>query len=382
MSAEGRAAYRSLSDALAFQAQILEGVSRTFALTIPVLPGRLRVSVTNAYLLCRIADTLEDDPDLPAADKRDCAREFTEVLRGARCAGRFAEDTLSRLSRHTPEDEQALIGGTAEVVRVTQSLMPAERDALVRCVTLMSDGMHRFQRGAGLHGLESLHALDEYCYYVAGVVGEMLTSLFCAYSPAIAARRGRLIELAPSFGQGLQMTNILKDIWEDRKRGICWLPRTAFGESASGRSDLLAGLADQRLEHGLSQLVVVAHGHLRNALDYTLTIPRRHVGIRRFCLWALGMAVPTLCNIHARPRFRSGEEVKITRADVGRIVRRYGAMAGSNSMLRWRFARDSAALPASDPGVAAGLEEISRCARADGPDAADDAPATSSLHAN
>lgn len=62
-------------------------------------------------------------------------------------------------------------------------------------------------------------AMDLYCYHVAGVVGEMLTELFCDYSPEINQHKPVLMKLAVSFGQGLQMTNILKDIWEDRKRG-------------------------------------------------------------------------------------------------------------------------------------------------------------------
>ena len=60
----------------------------------------------------------------------------------------------------------------------------------------------------------------------------MLTDLFCAYSPEIDARRSRLAPLSTSFGQGLQMTNILKDTWEDRRRGVCWLPRDVFAAPA------------------------------------------------------------------------------------------------------------------------------------------------------
>ena len=44
-----------------FQALLLEGVSRTFALTIPQLPQKLYGAVANAYLLCRIVDTIEDE---------------------------------------------------------------------------------------------------------------------------------------------------------------------------------------------------------------------------------------------------------------------------------------------------------------------------------
>ena len=56
----------------------------------------------------------------------------------------------------------------------------------------------------------------------------MLTELFCDYSAEIDRHRKKLLQLAVSFGQGLQMTNILKDIWDDRARGACWLPRDVF----------------------------------------------------------------------------------------------------------------------------------------------------------
>jgi len=350
----------SLQSSLDFQTQILAGVSRTFALTIPSLPGALRVPVTNAYLLCRIADTIEDDAGLSLEDKRASGRRFIEVLCGNRSAAAFAETLAPRLAPETLAAERELVARVEQVVEVTRSFGETQRHALIRCVSLMSDGMRRFQRQVGLRGLDSQQQLDEYCYFVAGVVGEMLTELFCEYSDAIARRRRQLMRLAPSFGQGLQMTNILKDIRDDRERGVCWLPRTAYGLSPAGQGDLIAGLDDDRLRAGTERLVVVAHGHLQNALSYTLLIPRRYLGIRRFCLWALGMAVPTLDNIYRNPVFESGDDVKISREDVRRIVRRYGLMAGSDAMLRKLFRRDSRGLPASDPDVAKGLDMISR----------------------
>ena len=88
----------------------------------------------------------------------------------------------------------------------------------------MNFGMQKFLN----QEVYSFEDLNEYCYYVAGVVGEMLTELFCDYSSDIDAHQNELMNLAVSFGQGLQMTNILKDIWDDHKRGACWLPREHF----------------------------------------------------------------------------------------------------------------------------------------------------------
>jgi farnesyl-diphosphate farnesyltransferase len=60
----------------------------------------------------------------------------------------------------------------------------------------------------------------------------------------------------------------------------------------------------------------VAHGHLRNALAYTLLIPKEEAGIRRFCLWAVGLAVLTLRRIQKLPGFTAGREVKVSRRAV------------------------------------------------------------------
>ncbi|MEX0915934.1 MAG: squalene/phytoene synthase family protein, partial [Wenzhouxiangellaceae bacterium] len=247
MNRDRQASGASLDAALDFQARILDGVSRTFALTIPSLPGPLRVPVTNAYLLCRIADTIEDDPALSIGQKHANGRHFIDILRDKRSPKRFAGTLAPQLAPGTLEAERELVACTDKVVEVTRSFGPTQRQALIRCVGLMSFGMHRFQQQAGLRGLDSQLRMDEYCYFVAGVVGEMLTELFCAYSGAIARRRDQLMRLAPSFGQGLQMTNILKDIRADRARGVCWLPRTAFGLSPEGDSDLIAELDDDRL---------------------------------------------------------------------------------------------------------------------------------------
>jgi hypothetical protein len=97
-----------------------------------------------------------------------------------------------------------------------------------RNILIDSTGKAWFSIGANQAMKATSSDLDDYCYYVAGVVGEMLTELFCDYSPAIARHRPALSALSASFAQGLQMTNILKDVWEDRGRGACWLPQDVF----------------------------------------------------------------------------------------------------------------------------------------------------------
>ena len=91
--------------------------------------------------------------------------------------------------------------------------------------------------------------------------------------------------------------------------------------------------------------MAVAHAHLRNALDYTLLIPRKETGIRRFCLWAIGLAVLTLRKIEGNPRFTAGTQVKVTRSAVA-MTRILTSLAGrSDWMLRRLFAQAARGLP-------------------------------------
>ncbi|MDI3260237.1 MAG: phytoene/squalene synthase family protein [Sinobacteraceae bacterium] len=324
--------------ALAFQNHILPQVSRTFALTIPQLPAGLREAVANAYLLCRAADTVEDEPHLSAADKRRYEEALIDVVTGRADAAAFAAELAPRLSAQTLPAERELIARLGLVIEVTRSLNGAQRAAIERCLAVMGRGMHRFQQNAGLQGLPDQRALDRYCYYVAGVVGEMLTELFCDHLPALAVRRKALLRLAVSFGQGLQMTNILKDQWEDRARGACWLPREVFARHGLELGALQPGQHSPAYRAALDELIGVAHAHLRRALEYTLMIPPRQAGIRRFCLWAIGLAVLTLRNLHRRPQFASGAEVKVSRAAVARTIMVTNVAVAHDTLLRRLFA--------------------------------------------
>ena len=335
----------SVSSDEVYQDQILPHVSRTFALTIPQLPEGLRTAVTCAYLLCRIADTIEDEPALSPPETLAFLQRFSAVLKGEGDVKRLAQDIGPRLSDRTLATERDLVGNMDRVIGVMQGLNEPQQAAIRRCVELMCYGMPRFQFSASAKGLAHSSDLDDYCYYVAGVVGEMLTDLFCDYSPEIGRHRPELSAIAASFAQGLQMTNILKDVWEDRSRGACWLPQEVFTRYGVDLAEVAAEPFDPRFAAAFRELVGVAHAHLRNALDYTLMIPRKETGIRRFCLWAIGLAVLTLRKIEHNPRFTAGAQVKVTRSTVA-LTRVLTRVAGHGDwMLRTLFAQAARGLP-------------------------------------
>jgi farnesyl-diphosphate farnesyltransferase len=328
-----------------YQDEILPHVSRTFALTIPQLPPPLATPVTSAYLLCRIADTIEDEPALSPPETLEFLQRFSALVGGEGDASALARDLVQRLSERTSATERDLVAHMDRVMRVTETLGKAQQAAIQRCVQLMCYGMPRFQFNASLGGLAKSTDLDDYCYYVAGVVGEMLTDLFCDYSAEIARNRTALSSLAASFAQGLQMTNILKDVWEDRSRGACWLPQEVFTRYGVDLSQVSKEYQDAPYARATVELVGVAHAHLRNALDYTLLIPAKEVGIRRFCLWAIGLAVLTLRKVAMNPGFTSGSQVKVSHAAVSMTVALTNASVRSNWMLRRLFGMAARGVP-------------------------------------
>jgi farnesyl-diphosphate farnesyltransferase len=231
------------------------------------------------------------------------------------------------------------------VLEITRTFNATQRTAIVDCLKVMTEGMHDFQRIVGLHGLETLRDLDRYCYCVAGVVGEMLTRILIDFEPELASQRATLMHLAVSFGQGLQMTNILKDQWEDRSHGVCWLPQDVFSRHGARLSDLHPGKQDAHYASAMIELIGVAHAHLCRAVEYTLIVPARHAGFRRFCLWSISLAVLTLRNLQDRLDFSSGAQVKVSRAAVAQTISLTRLTDKYDPAVRWLFGAAARKLP-------------------------------------
>jgi len=298
--------------------------------------------------LCRIVDTIEDEVSLSATQKKYFCSEFIDVVKTGNNAELFAVELAPLLSEQTIPAEHTLIHVLPRVIQITHSFDEEQIAALACCVETMAAGMPIYQAQNLQNGLSTLADLDAYCYYVAGCVGEMLAKLFCHYSAEIAMHREELLSLAVSFGQGLQMTNILKDIWDDAQRGVCWLPQDVFTETGFELKNISSDVDHEGFKKGLEHLISIAHGHLQNALTYTLMIPTHETGIRNFCLWALGMAVLTLKKIKQNLNFRQSDQVKITRNSVKTTILVTRLVGSSNYMLSLLFNLTSRQLKTPD----------------------------------
>ncbi len=334
---------------LGYEGKVLQQVSRSFALTIPQLPQALQKAVTNAYLVCRIVDTIEDEESLSLDQKRFFFEGVIRVINGQASAKKFADDLYPLLSGSTLPGERELIDSTPSVIQTTLTFSPKQQAAIKRCATIMAQGMLAFQETKSLKGLRDLGDFDRYCYHVAGVVGEMLTQLFCEYSGEISKHQERLLGLAASFGQGLQMTNIIKDLWEDKKHGACWLPQDVFQRVGYDLRSLSSGQYTEAFGQGIAVLIGRARTHLQHGLAYTLIIPRNETGIRKFCLWAIGMAIFTLRKINKKRDYKSGQEVKISRGTLKAIILMTNATLGSNFLLKKLFGLATKGLPEEIP---------------------------------
>ena len=317
---------------LSYQKLALAHVSRTFALTIPLLPDRISQVIGNAYLLCRIADTIEDEPELSHDHKKLFLSRFTEVLHGNALAEPFSSDLTRFLSDATAKGERDLVLNAPDVVIYHTKLPSNQRKPITRCIETMCDGMAEFV-SVGKFGLPSMKHLDRYCYVVAGVVGEMITDILCEYSPDIESRRNQLFPLSARFGRGLQLVNILKDHREDYQRGATWLPTKIVKERGDCQNEEILVSTEDRVLH----IVNIAKNDLSAAVCYVQLIPAYERRVRKFLAVTLGLAILTLRRIHSNPGFQSGDEVKISRRCVYATVIVTSIAVRSNRALRWLF---------------------------------------------
>ena len=297
--------------------EMLGQVSRTFAPTIRMLPKKLYIPVTVAYLLCRIADTVEDEPRFQADEKKDILLTFADM---------FKQDAESNKERFLaavsviPEysTDVSLMKNLERVHRVYKTLHPEVQKMIATWVVEMSLGMKKYaQSSAKRHTqfLNSMKELDEYTYYVAGTVGHMLTSLFSYFSKRITPAVTRRLEIfSESFGKGLQLVNIIRDVAVDLKRGQSYIPDEILKKYKLTRQTVFDAENSEKAEQLFNELIQTAVNHLDKALAYIVNIPRDETRIRLFCLLPLFWAMQTLRLIQTNTlNLLGSEKIKISR---------------------------------------------------------------------
>jgi farnesyl-diphosphate farnesyltransferase len=317
---------------------LLRDVSRSFYLSLAILPRELREPIGLAYLLARATDTVADTRLVARQDRLNHLQTLRRAYAGdpvdvhavaAACAPGQAQPA-----------ERRLLGRVAEATARLDRLPEPER-AQVRCVldTITSGQIFDLERFPGedaahLAALATRADLDHYTYLVAGCVGAFWTALHVARRPALA--RWDVAGMSAQgvrFGKALQLTNVLRDVRSDLRAGRCYLPADELARLGLCPENLLDPGRTRLARPLLDDLLDLALEHYDAAWRYTAAIPRREWRMRLACAWPLLIGLGTLGAFARLPDPLAAEPVKISRAEVRRLLGRSALTVWSNRLL-------------------------------------------------
>ena len=308
---------------------ILKRVSRSFYLSLIILPKAVRQPIGLAYLFCRAADTITDTHILPPDERRQALDAFRHQFQSPppqlEALDSFKQNFIPYQA--SPGESQ-LLQSLPECFALFATFPPNDQALIRNLVLTLTKGMEMdltyFPTDVSrpIQALPTATDLDQYTYYVAGVVGEFWTRMHASHFPAL--QRGdvdRQCQRGIRFGKGLQMTNILKDIAHDLTIGRCYLPATELNNLKLNINDLCYPKNLKRARPLLDQLTHQTLVHLDEACAYINELPRGMMRLRLSCMWPLLFAIKTLRLVHQSPDLLSPKvRVKISRGEVYRIM--------------------------------------------------------------
>lgn len=326
---------------------VLKGVSRSFYLSLRVLPTELRAPIGIAYLLARAADTLADTCAVPPETRLTLIEQFRAYLFGECDIAQIEaiQHDLSGQLEH--EQERQLLLRLPEVFALLQQQSEEDRALILNVVDTLTQGMcfdlttfPPEQQGAGIHVLAQDEELDRYIFLVAGCVGDFWTRI--SHMHVLLLQQQDLeqgVELGIRFGKALQLTNVLRDLPRDLRIGRCYLPTESLRQYELCAQDLLRVENSQRARPLLLRYVQQALEYFSAAETYVLAIPASQRRLRLAALWPLLIGLATLAQLTAHPQWLEPDAViKVKRAWVYRMMWRSLWQVGRDQALRDWFA--------------------------------------------
>jgi farnesyl-diphosphate farnesyltransferase len=343
---------------------VLRSVARSFYLTLAVVPSDVRTQVGVAYLLARAADTITDTDLIERSLRLQYLTRFREwvmdpirredLLRAVQAALTVHLDD-PRSGLQTRPGERTLLTHLVECGQLLRRFAPADQTLISQVVGNLAHGMqkdltrfpgHTIPSGGGpadappvptqgLVALTTLDDLDQYTYDAAGCVGDFWTRLMCAHRAALRTWDVEaMATVGIRFGKGLQLTNVLRDLATDLRRGRCYIPTALLEPAGLKPADLLDPATLPKFRLVLIQLIRAALEHLDQGWLYTMAIPPREVRLRLACAWPILFAVKTLQRAGVSPSLLDpGVTLKLTRGEVYRVMALTGGMVGCGRLL-------------------------------------------------
>ena len=315
------------ADAMSPELQnLLRATSRSFYLTLRVLPRSVRAQIGLAYLLARATDTVADTELVPVADRLRALDELRARILGRRTNpvdfGRLA-------ASQTPGSgaaERSLLERLEEAIARLAELEPEDRADVRTVLETITGGqildLERFgDPQGGLRALETGEDLEDYTYRVAGCVGEFWTRITRRHCfPQVALDEAAFLKDGIRLGKGLQLVNILRDLPRDLRSGRCYLPRTALAELGMKPEDLLNPANESRVRPLYDQWCAHSLDHLSAGWRYTNGLPGAQGRLRLACAWPVLLGVRTLEKLRTGEVLEPSRRIKVSRAEVRSVL--------------------------------------------------------------
>ena len=309
---------------------VLKRVSRSFYLTLAVLPSPVARQVELAYLFARAADTIADTGQLDRSARIMFLQQFKlQFIRESLNWDEIRAIKTEIAPQQSHHGERKLLEQLEECFKIYEKFDVKDQEEIRKVLPTLISGMEMDlavfpgESEAQLAALGTMDDLDTYAYRVAGCVGEFWTNLACAHLPLIRRQwdREQKNRSGIRFGKGLQLTNILKDLPKDLRRGRCYIPLEMLDSVGLEPKDLLDKKNMSKFSPILQKLVGVTLTHLDQGWFYTMSIPRWEIRLRLACMWPVLIALRTLhllttCDNMLDPT----QSLKISRFEVYRIV--------------------------------------------------------------
>lgn len=300
---------------------ILRSVSRSFYLSLRLLPTALRDPLSLAYLLARATDTIADTSEAPVKLRAEALRDLAGAIAGTAPGEVVPALRNSFAALQTNEAERALIEALPAALEWLESTGNGDRREVRNVLKKITQGqtldLERFGGGDGVRALETAADLDQYTYLVAGCVGEFWTRICFAHVGKFSERpEPEMVELGVQYGQGLQLINILRDLGSDLQQGRSYLPANELNSLGVAPGEILENAP--RFEPLVRKWREKAERDLNAGIDYACAIRNRRI---RFAT-----ALPALIGARTLALLREvGTEVfvrkvKVTRAEVRKIM--------------------------------------------------------------
>ena len=316
---------------------VLKRVSRSFYLTLAILPQAVRAQIGLAYLFARAADTIADTGELDDPVRLECLQELKRQLgQDDPEWTRIKKIQEQVIAKQANPDERRLIEKLESCFRLYLKCNPVDRAHIAQVVSVLIGGMEfdlqQFSQASGrqVRALPTVQDFEYYTYSVAGCVGEFWTKMMCAHIPGMRRwDQATMIPLGIRYGKGLQMVNILRDLSQDLKQGRCYIPDLLLKQVNLSPEQLLDPSSSQTFRPLFRQLIQEARDHLDQGWRYTMAIPRLEIRVRLACMWPLLIGIRTLQALSVSEQvLQSDQSVKIARRDVYGIVAATGLTGG------------------------------------------------------